>query len=70
MTNWDARTLDLPLDFLGNGNYVATIYADADDADKNPANVRIEKKTVTRTSHLQGKLASGGGWAARFTPVP
>ena len=70
MTNWDARTLDLPLDFLGNGHYVATIYADADDADKNPANVRIEKKTVMRTSHLQGKLASGGGWAARFTPVP
>jgi len=52
MSNWDARTLDLPLDFLGSGNYIATIYADADGADKSPANVRVEKKTVTRVSHL------------------
>jgi alpha-glucosidase len=70
MTNWDTRSLDLPLDFLGNRNYVATIYADADDADKNPVNVRIEEKTVTRISHLQTKLASGGGLAVRFTPAP
>jgi alpha-glucosidase len=70
MTNWDARSLDLSLDFLGNGNYVATIYADADDADKEPADVRIEKKTVARTSHLQARLASGGGFAVKFSPVP
>jgi len=70
MTNWDARTLDLPLDFLGSGNYVATIYADADDAGRNPTNVHIEKKTVTPSSHLPAKLASGGGYAVRFTPAP
>jgi alpha-glucosidase len=70
MTNWDARTLDLPLDFLGSGNFAATIYEDADDADKNPAHVRIEKKTVTHFSRLQARLVSGGGYAVRFTPVP
>src|SRR5262249_38011082 len=70
MTNWDARTLELPLDFLGSGDYLATVYADADDADKNPANVRVERKTVTRSSSLQAKLASGGGFAVRFTPAP
>jgi alpha-glucosidase len=70
MTNWDARTLELPLDFLPSGNYLATIYADSDDADKNPTNVRVEKKTVTRSSRLQAKLAPGGGIAVRFTPVP
>jgi alpha-glucosidase len=70
MTNWDERTLELPLDFLGSGNYLATIYADADDAGKKPANVRVEKKTVTRSSRLQARLVPGGGFAARFTPAP
>jgi len=43
---------------LPSGNYLATIYADADDADKSPPNVRSEKKTVTRSSRLQAKVAA------------
>ncbi len=69
LTNWDARQLDLPLDFLGAGDYTATIYSDAPDADKHPENVRVEAKVVSRTSHLGAKLAPGGGYAVRFVPV-
>lgn len=69
MTNWDRRTLDLPLTFLGNGHYRAEIYADAEDADKLPRNVSIVKKTVDRTMHLKAILAPGGGYAVRFVPV-
>lgn len=68
MTNWNARELDLPLSFLGSGDFTAEIYADAPDADVNPKNVRIEKKTVNRDSHLTAKLAPGGGYAVRVIP--
>ena len=32
ITNWDERTVKMPLSFLGEGKYVAEIYADAPDA--------------------------------------
>jgi alpha-glucosidase len=70
MTNWDSRNLDLALGFLGSGSYVATIYADAEGAAKNPTNVCIERQTVTRASHLQAVLAPGGGVAVKFSPAP
>jgi alpha-glucosidase len=69
LNNWDARQLDLPLDFLGPGGYTAEIYSDADDAVQHPKNVRIERKPVTRSSRLQAALAPGGGYAVRFVPL-
>jgi alpha-glucosidase len=68
MTNWDARELDLPLSFLGSGDFTAEIYSDAPDADVHPKNILIEKKTVNRDAHLTAKLAPGGGFAVRFVP--
>ena len=69
ITNWSARELDLPLGFLGAGDFTAEIYADAPDADVHPKSTRIEKRTVTRDSHLTAKLAPGGGFAVRFLPT-
>ncbi len=68
ITNWTAREIDLPLNFIGTGNFVAEIYSDASDSDTHPTNVHIEKKTVDRNAHLNVKLAPGGGFAVRFTP--
>lgn len=69
MTNWQARQIDLPLTFLGSGRYTAEIYADAEDADRYPKNVRVFKQVVDRTMHLTAKLAEGGGYAVRFVPA-
>ena len=69
LNNWDARQLDVPLDFLGAGNYMAEIYSDAEDAGRYPQHVRIERKPANHSSHLQVMLAPGGGYAARFVPV-
>ena len=69
MTNWDPRTFDLPLSFLGAGRYRAEIYADAEDAGSLPKNVSIVKTTVDRTTHLKAQLAPGGGYAVRFVPI-
>ncbi len=68
MTNWSAREINVPLQFLGNGSYVAEIYADAEDAGQYPKNVRITRQTVTRSTTLHIQMASGGGCAIRFHP--
>jgi alpha-glucosidase len=68
MTNWNARELDLPLNFLGAGRYTAEIYADAPDAGQYPKGVSIQKKIVERGTRLAVKLAPGGGYAVRFVP--
>lgn len=69
MSDWTARTFDLPLSFLGPGRFTAEIYADASDAAQYPKSVSIQKKTVDRNSRLDVKLAPGGGYAVRFVPV-
>jgi alpha-glucosidase len=69
MTNWDPRSLDLPLTFLDSGLYRAEIYADAEDADESPKHVSILNKTVDRSMHLKAQLASGGGYAVRLVPI-
>ena len=68
MTNWDPRTLQVPLNFLGTGNYVAEIYEDGPDAATDPKQVTVRKQTVTASSVLTLHLAPGGGGAIRFVP--
>jgi alpha-glucosidase len=66
MTNWTPRSIDVPLSFLGGGSYTAEIYADADDADRLPKNVRITRTKVESSGTLHLKLAPGGGCAVRL----
>ena len=67
----NARQLVEDLSFLDKGKkYVATIYADAADADwkTNPEAYTINKMIVTGTTHLSLKLAPGGGAAVSIVP--
>jgi alpha-glucosidase len=66
ITGWHGADLDLPLEFLGHGNYVAEIYADASDAGDHPKHTAISQQRVTPATVLHLKLASGGGAAIRF----
>ncbi len=69
ITDENARTATMNLDFLDKGNtYHAIIYRDADNAhwDKNPEAYIIETKPVDATTVLQVKLAAGGGCAIRI----
>jgi alpha-glucosidase len=68
ITNGDARELDVPLEFLGGGNWTAEIYADAADAEANPKHTVIERRAVKGVERLKFTLAPGGGVAIRFTP--
>lgn len=66
ITDEHARTANLSLDFLEPGKkYVATLYADAKDADyqRNPTAYQIKKGVVTSKSKLAIELARSGGFA-------
>lgn len=72
ITNTNGRSTDINLEFLDPGKkYIATIYADAADADyqKKPEAYQITKKTVTIGSTIHLILANGGGAAVSFIPV-
>ncbi len=69
VTDDHRRTLDVPMDFLDPGKtYVATVYADAEDADyrENPQAYRIWKQDVTSEDVLSMNMARGGGFAVSF----
>lgn len=68
MTDWTPRTLEIKLDFLEPGNYVATVYADGPDAADNPKSVTITRQVVSPQSAVKIVMAPGGGWTARIQP--
>jgi alpha-glucosidase len=70
MSNWDARDLELPLDFLGKGQYEAQIFSDGPDADTVGTSLSISTKRVKPNDKLNVHLAPGGGAAVLFTPLP
>jgi hypothetical protein len=72
ITNSNSRISHVNLDFLDKGvKYVATIYADADNADwqSNPEAYTITKYIVDAGTMLKLKLAKGGGAAISIRPV-
>jgi len=69
MSNWDTRDFEIPLSFLGTGEYEAQIFADGADADKVATSLSITKKQVRGGDKLPVHLAPGGGVAVIVTPV-
>jgi alpha-glucosidase len=70
ITDENARTLDVALDFLDPGKtYTAEIYRDGADADYRTDkrhSIVIEKRQMKAGDHLSLALAPGGGEAIRF----
>ncbi|SHN37712.1 glycoside hydrolase family 97 protein [Mucilaginibacter sp. OK098] len=66
MTNWNARDITVDLSFLGDGNYKATVFEDGVNANRDATDYTTKTITVTAKDKLNIKMASGGGWAARF----
>lgn len=61
MTNSNARKKTISLDFLPEGEYLATIYADGPNSDTNANEFTVLKHIVTRDSTLDITLHSEGG---------
>ena len=61
ITNHEARDISVPLSFLGEGKYTATIYSDAADTDTNPNHLNKTEKLVTNRDVIKLHIAGGGG---------
>lgn len=72
VTNEDARTMTVDFSFLTKGQkYMATIYADAKDADyeTNPEKYVISRRVVTAKDKEKIFMARGGGFAISLMPI-
>jgi alpha-glucosidase len=69
LTNWEERNSKVPLNFLGEGKYVAEIYADAADAASDATHIAFSKRPVDRSTILDIHMVSGGGNAIWIHPA-
>lgn len=66
LNDWTARSVDISLDFLGEGSYKMAIWKDGVNANRNAEDFLMETISVDRSTKLTLNLASGGGFAARI----
>ena len=66
LNNNQDRTLTLDLSFLGNGDYAAEVFADADNADTKPTNYTISTIDIPANRKLTINMKKIGGWVARI----
>ena len=69
MTDEEARTLDLPLDFLPAGRFRLETWADSPAAATDATDLVVTEQTVTADDELAVVMAPAGGLVARLTPV-
>jgi alpha-glucosidase len=68
ITNWTKRDVSLPLDFLSDGEFEASLYLDQSLDGTEPNELRQETRVVTSAVKLDVSLATGGGVAAVIRP--
>ena len=66
MTDWSSRNFTIPLDFLSEGNYEATVCEDGINSDRYPSDYSIKLFEATNKEFIQIQMASGGGYLLRL----
>jgi len=66
MTDWNARDLELNLDFLEPGKYNIEIYKDGPNAHRNALDFARENRQIESGQTINIHLAPGGGWVGRI----
>jgi alpha-glucosidase len=69
MSDWTARDLNLDFSFLPEGSYSLDAFQDGVNADRQAADYKRVRLTISRSTKLNIHLAPGGGWAARIRPL-
>ena len=67
LTNWDARTLELDLSFLGTGEWKAEIYSDGINANRLATDYKKTVIDIPASRKLTINLAQGGGCAMKIS---
>jgi len=66
MTDWTARSFDIPLNFLPSGNYEAAICKDGLNAERYPSDYTITTSQVKGGDKIHVDMAPGGGFVMRL----
>lgn len=71
VTDEEARSVPVSLEFLGDGAYEAQIYGDGPEADwkTHPYDIEISKSRVTNDDSINLRMGAGGGVAIRFRKI-
>lgn len=69
LTDRTARTLHVPLNFLGPGQWQARFWKDAPDSAMNAEHLDIEDRLVTAADEIELDCAPNGGAVAQFKPI-
>lgn len=68
LASWDARKLDISLDFLEEGKtYNALIFSDGVNANRIGSDYKSSKREVRKGDKMTINMAPGGGFAAKIT---
>ena len=68
LTNWNPRSLELDLSFLGDGNFKAEIFKDGVNANQSARDYKKEIITIPTNRKLTIDMASGGGFVMKIYP--
>ena len=66
MNNSKRKEITIKLDFIPQGSSIMTIWADGDDANVSPKNLKISTQNVNHGDLLKIKLADNGGWVGKI----
>ena len=66
ITNHETREINIPLNFLPEGEFIAEIFSDAADVATDPNHLKKESRNVNRTQTIRLRLAPGGGQAMKI----
>ena len=68
ITNWNAFSKDIKLDFLGNGKFTMDLLEDGINANKMAEDYKITRQQADAHTVIPVKMAQGGGFTAILTP--
>ena len=66
INNWDTRTLELDLSFLGAGNFQAEVFKDGVNADKVAQDYKREMIDIPSDRKIAFTMVSGGGFVMKI----
>jgi alpha-glucosidase len=69
MTDWTGREMTIDLSFLPPGRFHMEAFRDGVNADRHGSDYARVASDVDRGGRVDVRLAPGGGWAARLTPI-
>lgn len=67
LTNWDTRTIELDLSFLGRGNFKGEVFKDGINANRVAKDYKKEIIDIPTNRKLNISMASGGGYVVKIT---